>query len=501
MSILKKLLWALLALIVLLAIVLVGLFSFGPLSIASIKAILNVAIGYSVEAPAASTVAERFKVPAGFSVGRYAEGLPKVRFIEVSRGGDLLAVLSRDGQLVLLKRDTNGDARHDGQELILDGLKGPNDLEFYRDWLYIAETNAVGRLPFDQERGVATGPYQRIITELPDSGNHRSKSIRIYQGKLLLSIGSTCNVCIEQDKRRATIMSYDLDGKNGQIYAAGLRNSVGLDVAPWDNQVYATDNGRDLLGDDYPVCELNKIERGKSYGWPYINGFGDLDPDFGVGQEARLQSDVQPVFGFKAHNAPLGIRFIRRAHMPEGFERSALVALHGSWNRSKADGYKVVSLHWAEDGSISSRDFLSGFELNEDVIGRPVDIAEGQDGCVYISDDYAGSIYRVCYQQTQNTLVDLAAKKIEDKQFASLSTEELRVGIAEGEALYQQYPCASCHLFNGEGEAGGKTLDGLASRYSMAQLANYFLSPNAPMPAYPLDIAKRRALAIYLLAE
>lgn len=501
MSVLKKIFFVLLALIILLVVLVAGLVSFGPMSVSSIKAILNVAAGYSVDAPDQNTVANRLKVPEGFTVGRYAEGLPKVRFIEFSSGGDLLAVLSRDGQLVMLKRDSDGDGRHDGRELILDQLAGPNDLEFHEGWLYIAETNAIGRLPFDQEKGVATGSYERIITGLPDSGNHRSKSIRVYQGKLMVSVGSTCNVCIEEDTRRATIMRFDLDGKNGEVYASGLRNSVGLDIAPWSGELYATDNGRDLLGDDYPVCELNKIEEGGFYGWPYVNAFGDLDPDFGVGQEARLATSNSPVFGFPPHNAPLGIRFLQAEGLPSAYQRSALVALHGSWNRSKADGYRVISLHWQDDGSITSQDFLSGFEKDDDVIGRPVDMSQGPDGCVYVSDDYAGSIYRVCYQQAQNTLVDLAAKPVQDKAYEALSTEELRVGMAGGEALYQQYPCASCHVLNEVGTAGGKSLDQLSERYTLEQLSDYFLQPNAPMPLYPFNDAQRRALAIYLLAQ
>ncbi|MCV6620900.1 MAG: PQQ-dependent sugar dehydrogenase [Cellvibrionaceae bacterium] len=501
MAFLFKLVKWLVILLLVLALAIAALLQFGPLSLGSAKAILNVLGVYSVEAPQQSVIAQRLKVPEGFSVGRYAEGLTKVRFIEFSRSGDLLAVLSRDGQLVRLKADADGDGRHDGKEILMEGLKAPNDLEFYEDYLYIAESNAIGRVRFDHEQGKFSGDYEIIIPDLPDDGNHRSKSIRLHDGNLYLSIGSTCNVCEEADKRRATIMRFDVDGKNGEVFAAGLRNSVGLDIAPWDNSLYATDNGRDLLGDDYPVCELNKVEEGQFYGWPYINGFGDLDPDFGPGQEDRLSISTSPVFGFPAHNAPLGMRFIRDAKFPSAYKKSALVALHGSWNRSKADGYKVVALHWQDDGSVIGEDFLSGFEKDEDIIGRPVDIAEGPDGCVYVSDDYAGSIYRVCHGQSQNTLVDLASDAVADKAFEELSTEEMRVALAVGEELYNQYPCASCHLLQGKGNSGGKSLDALKSRYTLQSLSDYFLQPNAPMPVYPFDEAQRRAVAVYLLSS
>jgi glucose/arabinose dehydrogenase len=170
-----------------------------------------------------------------------------------------------------------------------------------------------------------------------------------------------------------------------------------MDFAPWDGAFYATDNGRDLLGDDFPPCELNRIEENGFYGWPYINGFGRLDPDFGKGREALLAAARSPVHGFRAHNAPLGIRFLRAARRAPGFEHAALVALHGSWNRSKPDGYQVVSLHWRNDGRIEERPFLWGFLDATGIIGRPVDIAEADDGTLYVSDDYAGVIYRVRY--------------------------------------------------------------------------------------------------------
>jgi glucose/arabinose dehydrogenase len=188
-------------------------------------------------------------------------------------------------------------------------------------------------------------------------------------------------------------MRFKPDGSDGQIIANGLRNSVGLDWSPWDNALYATENGRDLLGDDSPNEELNRIQPGGFYGWPYVHGFGVVDPKFGVDQAQRITTSIAPVHGFRAHNAPLGIRFLRKP--APGFERSALVALHGSWNRSTPDGYKVVSLHWDAAGKIEEKEFLTGFLGANSVIGRPVDVAEGSDGAIYVSDDLAGVIYRV----------------------------------------------------------------------------------------------------------
>jgi glucose/arabinose dehydrogenase len=149
------------------------------------------------------------------------------------------------------------------------------------------------------------------------------------------------------------------------------------------------------MGDDIPPDELNRIELGGFYGWPFVHGMGIVDPEFGAGQSARIAGSREPVHAFRAHNAPLGVRFLRHpAHRDLG-ARVALVALHGSWNRSVPDGYAVVSLHWAEDGRIEERPFLTGFRGETGLIGRPVDVLESPDGEVYVSDDYAGVVYRV----------------------------------------------------------------------------------------------------------
>ena len=149
------------------------------------------------------------------------------------------------------------------------------------------------------------------------------------------------------------------------------------------------------VSDDLPPDELNRIVEGGFYGWPYVHGNRLLDPDMGAGQESLLESSLPPAHAFRAHNAPLGIRFLRHPQRPPGYERAALVALHGSWNRSTPDGYAVVSLHWDEAGRIVERPFLTGFRGAAGLIGRPVDVAEGPDGAIYVSDDYAGVVYRL----------------------------------------------------------------------------------------------------------
>ncbi len=350
--------------------------------------------------PEADVIQSRLVVPEGFSVAEYASGLPNARFLRFTATGDLLVSQPRVGHVSLLERDANADGRADGMRVLIGDLNRPHGLELHDGWLYIAEMDAVGRVRFDAAARRLEGEYERIATGLPSGGNHRSRTVRIGpDGLLYVSVGSSCNVCEERDPRRAAILRFQADGSEPELYATGLRNAVGFDWRPGTGELFATDNGRDLLGDNFPPCELNRVERGGFYGWPFANGDRVPDPDLGAGNEERIESSIPPVHGFAAHTAPLGITFLREESTPPELVGSALVALHGSWNRTEKDGYKVVSLHWAEDGSISERDFLVGFEVDEDVIGRPVDVAQGPDGVIYVSDDFAGMVYRVAFRE------------------------------------------------------------------------------------------------------
>ena len=474
-------------------------------SATSAKMLLNIIIGYGTESPSTEIVEQRFAMPEGFSVSPYAVGLGKIRFMHMTEQGDLLVSRPRSGDILLLERDVNGDGLPDGQRILLDGLIKPHGLDIADGWLYVAESTALGKIRFNQQTGSVEGDYQRIVEGLMDDGGHWTKTVGVGpDGWLYLTSGSTCNVCEEQDPQRATMMRVKPDGSELAVYANGLRNSVGFDWAPWDQSLYATDNGRDQLGDDFPPCELNKIEQNGFYGWPYINGYGDLDPDLGVGKDNLLASAISPVHGFRAHNAPLGIQFLRYTKAP-GFEKSALVALHGSWNRSERDGYKVVSLHWQEDGSIIEKDFLTGFKGEVDVIGRPTDVTEAIDGTIYISDDYSGTIYRVAYgEQAKVLLSDEIAPpvvaEVDPEQALAIYSDEQRLVLQQqGEALYQQYGCGNCH--GGERTTAMrpiKELKGLAQRYTLAEMTDFFLAPTPPMPVFPLNEQQREALSVYL---
>jgi glucose/arabinose dehydrogenase len=351
--------------------------------------------GWGGSPPTPEELDARIHVPSGYAISLYA-AVPQARMLLPTPAGDLLVSVPREGKVVLLQRDADGDGAPDAIRTLLDRRDRPNGLALHGGWLYVAEAAGVVRVRFDAARGTVRRPVEAVVTGLPAGGNHWTRTIRFGDdGLLYLTLGSSCNVCIEKDPRRATMMRFHPDGSHAEIHATGLRNSVGFDWRPGTQELYATDNGRDLLGDDFPPDELNRIVPGGDYGWPVANGDRVLDPDLGRGHEERAAHSIPPAFAFRAHNAPLGMVFLRSPHQPPDDRGAALVALHGSWNRTHKDGYEVVSLHWMPDGRIVSRDFVWGFLRGEAVSGRPVDVAEAQDGTIFVSDDYAGAVYRI----------------------------------------------------------------------------------------------------------
>ncbi|HKJ24149.1 MAG TPA: PQQ-dependent sugar dehydrogenase, partial [Myxococcota bacterium] len=289
----------------------------------------------------------------------------------------------------------------------------------------------------------------------------------------------------------------------GEIFARGLRNSVGFDFQPLTGAIYATDNGRDLLGDDFPPCELNRVVEGGFYGWPFANGDKVPDPDLGAGHREEIEASLAPVHHFRPHNAPLGMTFVRGHALPVDYHGAAIVALHGSWNRTRKDGYRVVSLHWGEDG-IEERDLVSGFEHHGDVIGRPVDVAEGPDGALYVSDDFGGAVYRLAWvgAGARRGVAVAVAAPTGGPPLASLEPGERRARAERGAALYRAGECAGCH--EEAAAAPGtvvKPLRELSARHDLDELTAFLAAPTPPMPAVALPSEARRDLAVYLLSQ
>jgi glucose/arabinose dehydrogenase len=387
-----------------LAAILVGIIAIkSPGGLSGFWVILSSVTGLNRTEPPADISDSTFQLLPGFSVNLYAENLMAPRFLVVTEADDIIVSSTSEGTIKLLRDlDANGSA--ETVTTLISDLSAPQGLVFDDQWLYFSERDKVSKVRFDHQNAALIGQPQLVIGDLPYGHpyqTHNTKTIGISPDrKLYISVGSPCNVCEPEDPRYSAILRAELDGTDMQIYASGLRNSIGFDWAPWSGELFATVNTRDLLGDDFPPDELNKVIEGGFYGWPYYNGDNIPDPDNGDKRPDLLSSAIQPIFKFRAHNAPLGIHFLKSAaSLPGNFNKSALVALHGSWNRSSLDGYKVVALHWNKDGHISSSDFMSGFLTEAGVSGRPVDISEDQKGNLYISDDLAGRIYRLSYNQ------------------------------------------------------------------------------------------------------
>lgn len=494
----RKILIGLGVLLLLIASIPVFLIASGTTDRSSMRILLNSMMGMPGPLANSDTVRQQYKVPDGFSLELYEANLPRARFLLFTPSGDLLVSRPHAGDIVLLQRDKDANGRPDGRETLLAGLERPLGMDISGEWLYIAESNRISRIRFDSDTGKVEGDLQPVVDGLTDNGNHWSKTIRIGQDeKLYLAQGSTCNICEEEDSRRATLMRFQLDGSEPEIVATGLRNSVGFDWAPWNGDLYATENGRDLLGDDLPPCELNLIKADHFYGWPYFYGDNIADPDMGDDPLAKERHPTASAHNFRAHNAPLGMTFLDPDTLPLPYQRTALAALHGSWNRSSPDGYKVVSLHWSDNG-IEERDFLTGFNQNGTISGRPVDVAQGPDGAIYVSDDYAGAIYRVRYgaSDSSDMPISLSTKNRLDANPPGWLDAGNMVAMADrGSALYQHYQCRSCH----EDGENSKQLEGLNKRLGYEAVIDLLAAPPSPMPLFPLTEAEQRELAVFLL--
>lgn len=446
---------------------------------------------------------ERMKLPEGFSMQEWATGIPNARMLLVTEAGDVLVSSPRGGMIYLVERDADGDGAADAVWVLLEELDRPHGLDWYEGWLYIGEGDAISRIRFDPQTRLIKGEPEKIITDLPNGGNHWTKTVRVGPDKLLyVAIGSSCNVCEEEDPRRAAIVRYELDGSGEEIVARGLRNAVDFDWHPETDQLFATDNGRDLLGDDFPPCEINRIQDGGFYGWPYANAPRIPDPDFGAASPEKVAMTIAPVHDLPAHTAPLGIAFYDGDAFPESYENTAFVALHGSWNRSEKQGYEVLAVDFAEDGTSRAEPFMTGFQIGDDVSGRPVGVAVGKQGELFVSDDYTGSVYRVVYGAGAPSAgrKATARKRNRVSPLSTISDEERKSAMAQGRSIWDANGCAACHVkLNGNTPA--RPLRDLAARYDLVSLQQFLRIPQPPMPAYPLTDIERRDLSIYLLAQ
>ncbi len=349
---------------------------------------------------------DKINPPQGFRIDVYASDLggsavsypgpnPGPRMM-LLKDGVLFVTVTNQGRVVMLP-DRNRDKKADEALTFIDGLNKPHGIDYYDGWFYIAEENRVIRV---KSGGLVAdlSTLEVLINDLP-TGGHFTRTIKIHNNSLYLSMGSSCNVCYEEDERRAAITRCSIDGTNCKVFAKGLRNAVDFVFHPVTDRMYATDNGRDWLGDDLPPDEINLVEEGKNYGWPICYGKNIHDTDFDKNVYVRNPCmepfEMPGLIDLQAHSAPLGLAFYYGSGFPEEYRGDLFVAYHGSWNRGEPTGYKIVSI---DMNDFSVKDFATGWLQGRTVLGRPVGIIVTDDGSLFVSDDNAGKIYRISYK-------------------------------------------------------------------------------------------------------
>jgi glucose/arabinose dehydrogenase len=339
----------------------------------------------------------KLHAPIGFKLSIYAENVPNARSLALGDNGVVFVGTGAEGKVFALE-DADYDGIAEQRYTIAKDLYMPNGVAYKDGSLYVAEINRIIR--YDHIIESLNKPPKPVVVygQFPSDKHHGWKYLRFGpDGKLYTAIGAPCNVC-KPDKPYASLLRLNADGIGFEIIASGIRNTVGFDWQPKTDALYFTDNGRDFMGDDLPPEELNKWSTlGENFGFPYCHGSELADPEFG--KEQPCSQFTAPVWKFKAHNAALGIRFYRGKQFPAENQNQLFVAQHGSWNRTKPDGYRVALVRFKQNKPVSEEVFIDGWLTKDDsVLGRPVDILEMSDGSLLISDDQAGVIYKVEYQ-------------------------------------------------------------------------------------------------------
>lgn len=351
----------------------------------------------ALQGSADASTLDKIRLPAGFSISIYAEGLEDARSMAMSPSGTLFVGSRRAGKVYAVQ-DTDNDKKADRTYVVATGLNMPNGVALRQGALYVAEVSRL--LRFDEIEAHLNNPGRPtvIYDDLPSDRHHGWKFIHFGpDGMLYVPVGAPCNICKVQDPY-GTILRMRPDGGGRQVFARGIRNTVGFDWHPISDEMWFTDNGRDWLGDNLPPDELNHAAvAGLHFGYPYLHGKTVVDPQFG--EQGKKIVKTPPALEFEAHVAALGVQFYTGTMFPAKYRNQLFVAQHGSWNRSTPVGYRVVSV-FIENGAVTDyRVFADGWLRDGQVSGRPVDLEIMADGSLLVSDDRAGSIYRIAYAQ------------------------------------------------------------------------------------------------------
>ncbi len=363
---------------------------------------LVISVLFGVVCSVSAVPLERIKLPAGFSISHFAN-VPNAR--QLARGGPgIVYVGTRSVGAVYAVVDEDGDMHADRVHTIAIGLYMPSGVAYRDGTLYVAEVNRI--LAFDEiDQNLSTPPKPRIVfDQLPRDSHHGWKFIEFGpDGGLYIPVGAPCNVC-NVDDPYGTILRVNVDDGGMEIVARGIRNSVGFAWHPRTRELWFTDNGRDMMGDDIPPGELNRVtEFGQHFGFPYVHGGEVLDPIYG--KDVALDDYVKPALKLGAHVAPLGPLFYTGNQFPHEYQGDLLVAEHGSWNRSRKSGYRIMRTRFDPSGKILRYEpFATGWLVGEANWGRPVDLEQMSDGSIIVSDDHAGVLYRIAYDNRPRVL-------------------------------------------------------------------------------------------------
>ncbi len=337
-------------------------------------------------------------LPRGFSISVYAE-VENARSMAISPNGTIF-VGNRNEDKVYAIKDTNGDNKADKKWVIASGLNMPNGVAFKDGNLYVAEVSRIHKFSDIESKLNTPGKSEIIYDKFPKETHHGWKYIAFGpDGKLYVPVGAPCNICEPKDKVYAAIHRMNANGTDLELFASGIRNTVGFAWHPETKDLWFTDNGRDMMGDNVPPCELNAASRaGLHFGYPYCHGGTIKDPEFGG--KRSCDEFTSPMQNLGAHVAPLGLKFYTGKMFPLDYHNQIILAEHGSWNRSKKSGYRL-SIVKAENGKVVSyQPFATGWldESRQKAWGRPVDVLVLPDGSILISDDQANVIYRIAYK-------------------------------------------------------------------------------------------------------
>jgi len=337
-------------------------------------------------------------LPSGFKIDVYAPNVPGARSMTLSPNGILFVGTREEGKVYALL-DTDHDQKIDRVVVLKSGLDMPNGVAFRNGSLYVAEVSRILRFD-DIEKHLESPPAPVVIkSDFPTAHHHGWKFIAFGpDGKLYVPVGAPCNLCESTDPIYASITRMDPDGSHFEIFAKGVRNTVGFDWHPLTRELWFTDNGRDELGDNVPPDELNGAPKaGMNFGFPYCHGKAISDPEFG--KKHACSEFTPPAQELGPHVASLGMRFYTGRMFPEEYRNNIFIAEHGSWNRSQKIGYRITRVRLKENQAIAYETFAEGWLQNGEVWGRPVDVLVMPDGALLVSDDQAGVIYRIKYSR------------------------------------------------------------------------------------------------------